>query len=747
MKIKESLTYIGPNRRADVTLIENLIELDTAEQRTISALAADYRERVLTILHASGIDTNIEALSDQAGDEAALEIFARLYAGTAIAVQRAAGHRVHFTGSIADADPNRVRALFEYEQVDVGDRTDMLVCSLLAEILPELDWTDFKPVSPGEFTKSFTEFREFAQPFILPLDTQGIIDAAVRLDIPWVKLERLPYQVLEGDFRIRRNGLLKLGHSTHQHIVDGTLCIDKQRPAKHEITIERPVSGETFRVIVVNGELIGVAASGTGQDLSSDMHPETLRLALSLVDTVSAGISVINIVTQDIHLPLEESGGAIVGLDTSPELDSFLLADSDLYQKAMTAFVRWLFPEGTVSRIPLVSVTGTNGKTTTSRMITKIMQAAQYTTGLACSDGIYIDGELTEAGDLSGAGGHHRVFESRDVTMAVLETARGALANSGFMFDWCNVAVCLNVTTDHLGRSGVDTLEQMAELKRSVLERARDGVVLFADDEYCVGMLPFLSTPRICLVSMASTVAELRSISNAASCFAMLEKIDGSDWLVLYDGGHRTTIIAVDEVPSTFGGKATFNISNALHALAACHLMGVDIETIRTGLRNYPISYETAPGRLNFYEEHPFTVILDYAHNADGFTKLGAFIDQLEVKGKKVVMMQARGDYGDDFVIQLATAAAGHFDHYVCRSHPVYTGPDPLGITALMKATLLNSGVEESQVTTTTDPEFALETTLQLGSEGDLLIFTPGVGQREETWKRIISFHTALAGT
>ena len=123
-------------------------------------------------------------------------------------------------------------------------------------------------------------------------------------------------------------------------------------------------------------------------------------------------------------------------------------------------------------------------------MITKIMQTAQYTTGLACSDGIYIDGELTEAGDLSGAGGHHRVFESNDVTMGVLETARGALVNSGFMFDWCNVAVCLNVTVDHLGRSGVDTLEQMAELKRSVLERARDGVVLFADDEYCFGMPP-----------------------------------------------------------------------------------------------------------------------------------------------------------------------------------------------------------------------------------------------------------------
>lgn len=742
MKIKESLTYIGPNRRADVPLIENLIELDTAEQQSISAKAADYRERVLTTLHASGIDADIEALSDNAADQTALEIFAGLYAGSAIAVQRAAGHRVHFMGAAGDSDPNCVRALFEYEQVDVGDRADTLVYSLLAGLMPELDWTDFNPVNPGDFAESFIGFREFAKPLILPLDTQGIIDAAVRMDIPWVKLERLPYQGLEGDFRIRRNGLLKLGHSIHQHIVDGTYCIDKRHRAKPDITIEKQVSGDTFKVIVANGELIGAAAERTGQDHSSEMHPETLRLALSLADSVGAGMSVIDIVTQDIRLPLQESGGAIVGLDISPELDSFLPADSDLHQKAMSAFVRWLFPEGTVSRIPLVSVTGTNGKTTTSRMIAKIMQTGQYITGLACTDGVYIDGELTEAGDKAGAGGHHRVFESHDVNLGVLETARGALAQFGFMFDWCNVAVCLNVTMDHLGSYGVETLEQMAELKRSVLERARDGVVLCADDDYCVSMLPFLSTPRICLASIASSVEELITVSKVASCFSVLEKIDGSDWLVLYDEGYRTAVVAVNDVPATFAGKASFNISNALHALGACYLMGVDIATIRAGLQGFELNYETAPGRLTFYDEHPFTVILDYAHNADGFSKLGAFVDQLEVEGKKIVMMQARGDYGEEFITQLATAAAGHFDHYICRSHPVFTGPDRLRVLALMKKALLESGVEESQVTTTTDPDFAVATTLQMGSDGDLLVFAPGMGQREETWKQIISFPT-----
>jgi cyanophycin synthetase len=308
------------------------------------------------------------------------------------------------------------------------------------------------------------------------------------------------------------------------------------------------------------------------------------------------------------------------------------------------------------------------------------------------------------------------------------------------MFDWCNVSVCLNVTQDHLGNYGIETVEQMAELKRTVLESARDAVVINADDEHCIGMLPFISAPRVCLVSMQSGVEELTEFTGNTDCFSILEDIDGSVWLVLYDGGQRKPVIEAEQIPATFGGLASFNICNALHAIAACYLMGMDLETVKEGMRTFSMGFENTPGRLNFYDEHPFRVIMDYAHNADGISKLSAFVDQLKVSGRKFLMFQARGDIEDKDIEQITAAAARHFDHYVCRSHPVYTGPDEQKVLALMKGALLKAGVNEHQITTTTDPAFAVETMLQMGEKDDLLVFTPGSGQRMDTWNRITSF-------
>ncbi len=765
MKIVESLTYIGPNRRAGVCLIENLIELDGAEQQSLTAGYACYRERLLERLHASGILKDDSLLSAEESSAGALERFAGLYAGCAIALQQAAGHRVQFQGVLDDRDEDRVISLFEYEQSDVGDRADILVRNLFAQVMPDLKWDDPDIEQPFDFSESFSIFMQFASDLILPGDTQAIIEAATEMDIPWVKLERDPYSGLEGDFRVRRNGLLKLGHSVHKHIVDGTFCIDKSerffsllknreplfqmlRKANVPVSPKNQVSCNDssaqaitpHRMIVANGRVIGVSAAGKDHDLSRLVHPNTLGLAQKLAKSLNVGVFVVEIATPDIRLPLNQNGGAIVDVDVAPELDSFLNPGSELHQRALSAFVQWLFPRGTPSRVPLISITGTNGKTTTSRLSSRIMQSAGYITGLACSDGVYINGELTEAGDKSGTGGHHRVFESDEITLGVLETARGAMAHSGFMFDWCNVGVCLNVTSDHQGEYGINSTGQMAELKRAVVERARDGVVLCADDEHCLGMLPFVNAPRVCLVSIALDIDELRALPGEANCFALLETLEGREWLVLCDGEQRTPVIAVNDVPVTFEGKARYNVSNALHALAACYLTGADATHLADGLRSFEVNFETSPGRLSFYREHPFTVILDYAHNADGFTKLGAFVDQLGITGKKVVMLQTRGDYGDEYITGIARAAARYFDCFVCRSHPVYPGTDVHHVLTLVRDTLMACGVREDCITTTTNPEFAMNTTLEMGEAGDLLVFTPGVDQREDTWQRIISY-------
>jgi hypothetical protein len=545
MQILETIIYIGWNRRSDRCVIEQLFELESAELEALSSHAGTYRELLCSTLQEMYLSSEsvIPIYDDTAVDP--LRIFADLYSNTAITLQRASGHDVSYVAIMDSPHPRHVRAVFEYEHSEVGERAGTLALSCLASVIPEFDCIDLQAEVNTGFADQFTAFQEFARPRILPVDTQAIINAATHLDIPWVKLDRDPYQGLEGEFRIRKNGLLKLGHSIHHRIVDGTLCLDggdhlanlardreqlfqylsglnaptaqqdpefrncvnfrrAERSAKsigypvvvkpwqrrrgegvslnitdssslrnavasaqkndRKVMVEKYVYGDTYKVIVANGEVTGVVANGEEKNLLPDTHNSTLELIQNLAEKLQTGILVVDVVTPDISTPLEEQGGAIVDVDIAPELDGFLSKGSAVLERSMAGFVRWLFPEGKKSRVPIVAITGTNGKTTTSRMITGIAQSALFNPGLACSDGVYINGQLMEAGDLAGAGGHHKLLESREVNLCIFETARGGLAHSGLMFDWCDVAVCLNVTEDHLGEFGIETVEEMAVL-------------------------------------------------------------------------------------------------------------------------------------------------------------------------------------------------------------------------------------------------------------------------------------------
>jgi UDP-N-acetylmuramyl tripeptide synthase len=820
MQVLESLTYIGRNRRHVGCVIENLIELAKNECEEVSAKAEKYCRQLQSTLQVHGIplDTNFLSSNPMAVD--AVAFFALLYAETALAIQRTAGHRVSFKATFSDPNPNRKRVVFEYEQADVGERAGLLALNLLASVFPELNWIDQPPDQTDNFADLFAEFQEFSRPLILPEDAQVIIDVTTRLDIPCVKLEREPYQGLTGDFRIRKNGLLKLGHSIYQHVVDGAFCIDKAThllpllkdrnqlfqtltqlhvPVAHQekefrnivsirratrlaatigfpvvvkpglrchgrgislniqneqelhiavqkaqqfsrkVIVEKHIAGETFKVIVANGNIVGVVSGKVEGDLSSETHPSILRLVLDLVEKLGAGLLVVDVVTQEIGEPLHQQNGAIVDVDFAPELDRFLTAGSDLHVRAMSGFVQWLFPGNTRSRIPTVAVTGTNGKTTTCRMITSIMEGGHFNTGFASTDGIYIKNKLVEAGDKAGGGGHHRVFESRGVNLGVLETARGALAHSGFMFDWCNISVCLNVTEDHIGQFGIETVEQMAELKRSVLESARDGVVLFADDERCIAMIPYLVTPRICLVSMQCAVEELIKIPGNKGCFSIIESIDESDWLVLYDGDKRLPVIEISCIPATFGGAARFNVSNSLHAAAASYLMGMDMETIRKGLGTFEAGFENTPGRLNIYKKLPFTVILDYAHNADGFRKLSEFIDTQPVSGRKILTFGINSNNRDADIKAAMCGLAGHFDHYFCVNSLDLQGRQAHEMPTLLASGLTSAGITKSAISLVPEFDEWWRHGLDMAAPGDLLVLIPDSEEVQPIWELLES--------
>ena len=831
MRIIEPLTYIGPNRRSDKTVIEWPLQLSDAELEAFRLATSDRIQLIRARLDDLGANIPpvlVEGKHEPDTGEAcpALDV-AQWLSEIALVMQQAAGHRVFFRAVLPGPSAERCRLIFEYEHLDTGLDAGELAMRILSESIPGLEWEPDNESEAVSLEDAYGAFLAQAKKHVLPPDTQAIIDAAARMDVPCVKLERDPYDGLEGDFRIRRNGLLKLGHSCYQHIVDGTLCIDRSpelvpilfdreklfqhmvglglpspgqdrefrniitarravrsaerigypvvlkqvkrsrenrsavKPAckslgsaaevksafeqmsenGQRVIVEQYIAGSIFNLLLANNKPVCVVdAVGSPLPLSV-LHASILDMALRTSKALNPGLLNITLVTQDPGRALADTGGAIVDLDPAPQLDQLLASEPELMAMAAGHFVHWLYPPGAPSRIPLVAVTGTNGKTTTSRMIARIMRMAGFSPGMASTSGVYFNETLHKQGDQAGSGGHHVLFESREIDMGVLETARGAVAHSGFMFDWCDVAVCLNVTYDHIGQYDIDSVEEMATLKRSVMERAHQAVVLNADYSTTRGMLPFSSEISVYLASVESEEQVIRKFAGG-SCFAcVLEQQDGREWITLYEpDGFRSAVIPVAAIPATLNGAARFNISNAQHAICACHALGVEYEVMRQGLATFEASFENTPGRLNIYQELPFTVILDFAHNLDGLEKLCAFTNQMDVPGRRILLCSRGGDRTDQEIAQFTRFAMDHFDHFACRSYVPLHGREPGEVAALMRSTLLEAGVTEDHITFVKNPKDGARQALDIARPGDLVVLSPRVDEIATMWQEIVSF-------
>ena len=521
---------------------------------------------------------------------------------------------------------------------------------------------------------------------------------------------------------------------------DVRAAVDRARRHAERVVVESSVDGDCYRFLVADHQVLAVISNGLERPLEQ-VHESALLLAQRISSQLDVGMLVLDIVTRDISRALEESGAAVTDLELAPRLDELLPAHSPLLDRAAEAFVRWLYPPGHASRIPIVAVTGTNGKTTTCRMISRIMRFAGRQPGTVCSGGFYIAEELENTPSQFGGDLQHHLFERPEVDFAVLEEYFGRIARAGFPFRWCDVAVVTNVTEDHLGRIGTHTLAEMAELKSAVAKRARELVVLNADDAHCLAMASSLTADRICLVSARMSHEELQAQLPDARCTCVLETMQGADWIVLHDRGVRTPVIAVNDIPASFRGAAGHNVYNAMQAAAACHASGAGAQALRTGLASFVMDFGSNPGRLNIYDGLPFRVIMDYAHNADGYRKLSAFVDRQNVTGRRIVMMSAVGDRLDHDVMAAAAEMAGHFDHYVCRNYLGIRGERPPDtMPELLKAGLCEAGVPEHAITTIADATEAIHFCLNMAAKGDLLVLLPGDNEFASTWELLGTF-------
>ena len=391
-------------------------------------------------------------------------------------------------------------------------------------------------------------------------------------------------------------------------------------------------------------------------------------MAVRAIKAIDLDVGGVDFLTTDIAKSYRETRGAICEVNAGPGFRMHVAPSEGEARDVAGPVIDMLFPPGTPTRIPIAAITGTNGKTTTSRMLAHILKLAGHTVGLASTDGVYIDGRLSVDGDMTGPTSAQMVLRDPTVDAAVLETARGGLLRRGLGYRESNVSACLNVTADHLGLRGIDTVEQLAEVKRVVVEIATDLAALNADDPLCLKMADYTEARQLCYVTMDPAHPLVKEHIRINGIAVVLEQGMNGQMITLYDSnGHHIPVVWTHLIPATLEGRALHNVQNAMFAVALAHGLDIDMENIRHGLRTFDTTFFQAPGRMNIYNEHPFRVILDYAHNPAAVRAICQVVERLGADGKKRIVLSAPGDRRDEDIAEITRIVAGQFDHYICR--------------------------------------------------------------------------------
>jgi cyanophycin synthetase len=482
-----------------------------------------------------------------------------------------------------------------------------------------------------------------------------------------------------------------------------------------------------------------LSTGGTAIDVTDSVHPDNRDMAIRSIRAIGLDIGGVDFLTDDIGKSYKEIGGGICECNAAPGFRMHVAPSEGEPRDVSGKVMDMLFPVGSNAKIPVAAITGTNGKTTTSRMLASIMKSAGFTTGMTSTDGVYIDGHLTVKGDMTGPTSAQIVLRDPSVDFAVMETARGGIVKRGLGYTECDVAACLNISSDHLGLRGVDTLEQLAEIKRVVVEVANKCVVLNADDQHCLQMADFCKAENICYVTMDSGHGLVREHIRSGGMAVVLENGINGEMITIFDKGAHIPLLWTHLIPATIEGKALHNVQNAMFAAAMAYSFDTSLEDIRQGLRIFNTSFYQAPGRLNIYDEHAFKVILDYAHNPAAIQTITELAGRLEVSGERRIVMAIPGDRRDQDVVEAANIVANGFDHFILKADDNRRGRGDDEIPQMLRKTLLEAGVDESRIQVIPSEEDAVEAALDNANAGDLLVVLGDEITR--CWKQIVHFN------
>ena len=495
-----------------------------------------------------------------------------------------------------------------------------------------------------------------------------------------------------------------------------------------------PISGQ----VVYLRSTANLSTGGTATDVTDVIHPDNRDMAVRAVRALGLDVGGVDFLSKDITESYRAIGGGICEVNAAPGFRMHVAPSEGTPRDAAGPVIDMLFPPGSPSRVPIAAITGTNGKTTTARMLAHVTKMAGCTPGLTTTDGVYIDGQRTVQGDMTGPVSARMVLADPQIDIAVLETARGGLLRAGMGVNEVNVGAVLNVQADHLGLKGIDTLEQLAEVKRVVVEVATDCAVLNADDPLVLRMSGYTEAKNICYVTLNPQHALVREHIRAGGRACALEAGVNGQMVTLYDRGSHLPLVWTHLIPATLEGRAVHNVQNAMFAAAIAFSLGIRLDAIRQGLRTFDTTFFQAPGRMNVFNEHPFKVLFDYGHNAHAVSVMADLAQRLDVAGRRIVVLAGPGDRRDEDLVAIARAVAGRFDHYICRRDDALRDRAPDEVPRIQAAALRAEGVADASISVIPDEQEAVDAALRMGQPGDLLLVFADSLTR--SWKQIIKF-------
>ena len=502
--------------------------------------------------------------------------------------------------------------------------------------------------------------------------------------------------------------------------------------------------GYTPETVPAEGEEVylrktaNISTGGTAVDVTDTIHPDNKLMAERAIRAIGLDVGAVDFLTTDITKSYSETGGGICEINAGPGLRMHIAPSEGTPRDVGGAIMDMLFPPGTQARVPIAALTGTNGKTTCSRMLAHILKMAGHVVGQTSTDAVVIDGRVTVKGDMTGPLSANMVLRDPSVDIAVLETARGGIVRSGLGYNFCDVGAVLNVASDHLGLGGIDTLDALARVKRVVAEVTRGTVVLNADDEQTLKMAAFSPAKQVMYVTRNPEHELVREHIRLGKPAIVLEQGLNGDQIVIYDNGTQMPLMWTHLIPATLEGKALHNVENAMFAAGMAYALGKTLDQVRTGLRTFDTSFFQSPGRMNVFDEHGFRVILDYGHNEAAVGAMVDVVDRLKPRGRKIVGVTCPGDRRDEDAVAIARKVAGHFDTYICHRDDNLRDRGPDEIPMLLRDALIAEGVAPDAIKIIGEEDKALDAALEQAQPDDLVLYFCEAITR--CWKQIIHF-------